>query len=573
MMTCHSIRIMESHAILVLYLCVLSVTCLAQQNNTNERNPIVTVREGKLRGIAATLLDGTPYYSFKGVPYALAPFGELRFQAPLPPRKWEGIRDAIDHGPVCTQYDLSISQIVEGSEDCLFVNIYTKSLRADAKIPVMIFIHGGSYSFNSGNSQTFSPDLFLRHNVILVTMNYRLELLGYLALDTPEVPGNAGMKDQVAALRWVKDNIAHFGGDPNSITLFGESSGGSSVTSHLLSPMSKGLFNRAIVESGTCLQDWANDRNAKERAFRAGKLLGKETNDTNELLQFLRGLKPTLLTNLAQKTMTTEETWRGLPDYFVPVVEKKFKGITAFIDEEPVNILANGKVNKVPLMIGYNSAEGLTLITFLLPKLGFYNENPSYHVQREIAEKLSQEKLREFGERIKRIYLGNKNLTKDDPQAIERLGSDIHFFYNTHRFAHLYSAAVKPVFMYRFNYDTDLNILKKITGYAELEGASHGDELFYLFYNFLNKKPYDEQEKLRQLALKMTTLWTNFAKTGNPTPDDSLDAKWLPYTRRGKEFFKIEDIMSMGNYANGERMNFWNELYKEAGVPYINDSC
>ncbi|XP_068630322.1 LOW QUALITY PROTEIN: esterase FE4-like [Battus philenor] len=567
---------MESITIFTLLFTCLSVYCCGQQVDIDANNPIVTVREGKLRGTVATLLDGSSYYSFKGVPYALPPFGELRFQAPLPPKPWKGIRNATEHGPVCTQYDLSISQIVEGSEDCLFVNIYTKSLDINAKIPVMVFIHGGSYSFNSGNSQTFSPDLFLRHDVILVTMNYRLELLGYLSLDIPEVPGNAGMKDQVAALKWVKENIAQFGGDLNSITLFGESSGGSSVTSHLLSPMSKGLFHKAIVESGTCIQDWANDRNAKERAFRAGKLLGKETNDTEELLQYLRSLKPTLLTNLAQKTMTTEEMYRGLPDYFVPVVEKKFKGVKAFIDKEPVEILAKGRTNKVPLMIGYNSAEGITLLTFLQPKLDFYNQNPSYHVQREVAEKVTKEKLKEFGDRVKRVYLDNKNLTMDDPQTIERLGSDIHFFYNTHRFAHLYSKSGNPVYMYRFNYDTDLNILKKYSGFAHLKGASHGDELFvffYLFYNFLNKKPYDEQEKLRELALKMTTLWTNFAKTGNPTPDISLGAKWLPYTRSGKEFFKIEDNMAMGKYANRERMQFWNEIYKEAGVPYIDDHC
>ncbi|CAH2074947.1 unnamed protein product, partial [Iphiclides podalirius] len=543
---------MARWTVIVTFIWISAVCCETDDNNAT--NPIVTVKEGKLRGTISNLLDGSRYYSFKGVPYALAPFGELRFQAPLPPKPWRGIRDAIDHGPVCTQYDLSTSQIVEGSEDCLFVNIYTKSLRADAKIPVMVFIHGGSYSFNSGNSQTFSPDLLLRHDVVLVTMNYRLELLGYLCVDTPEVPGNAGMKDQVAALRWVKANIAKFGGDPDSITIFGESSGRS-------------------LRAGTCIQDWANDRNAKARAFRAGKLLGKDTNNTSELLQYLRSLKPTKLTNLAQKTMTNEEMYRGLPDYFVPVVEKRFKGVQAFIDEEPVDMLAKGRVNKVPLMIGYNSAEGLTLITYLSQRLEFYNANPSYHVQREIAEKVSETKLLEFGDRIKQIYLGGKNLTMDDPQAIERIGSDIHFFYNTHRFAHLYSASSMPVYMYRFNYDTDLNVLKKFSGFAQLEGASHGDELFYLFYNFLNKKPYDEQEKLRELSMKVTTLWTNFAKFGNPTPDNSLGAKWPPYTRSGKEYSKIEDKMAFGKYANGDRMTFWNDVYSEAGSPYIQDSC
>ncbi|CAG5042627.1 unnamed protein product [Parnassius apollo] len=554
-----------------LIVCLLTEYCSSGRVNRKHigDNPIVTVTEGKLRGAVGTLLDGSKYYSFKGIPYAQAPLGKLRFQAPLPTKPWEGIRDAIEHGPICTQYDLSISKLIEGSEECLFVNVYTKSLRPDAKIPVMVFIHGGSYSYNSGNSETFSPDLLVRHDVILVTLNYRLELLGYLCLDTPEVPGNAGMKDQSAALRWVKNNIARFGGDPDNITIFGESSGASSVTSHMLSPMSKGLFNKAIVQSGTCIHDWAIDRNAKERAFRAGKLLGKETNDTNELLEFLRSLKPTLLTNLAQKTMTYDETYRGLPEYFIPVVEKKFDGVEAFMDEEPIDLLLKGKVAEVPLMIGYNSAEDLVLINYLTEKLDVYNKHPSYFVTKELAANIGEEKLKEFGDRVKQFYVGGRNLTKDDPEIIEKIGSDIHFFYNTRRFTNLYSTSCQPIYMYRFNYDTDLNIVKNDTGFGHLKGASHADELFYMFYNFLNKKPYDEQAKLRELALKITTLWTNFAKTGNPTPNHCMEVEWLPYTATGKEYLKLEEEMAMAKFADKDRTKFWNELYKEAGVAYI----
>ncbi|XP_068630175.1 esterase FE4-like isoform X2 [Battus philenor] len=532
-------------------------------------DPIVTIKDGKLKGVVATLLDGSPYYSFKGIPYAQAPTGNARFKAPLPTKPWNGVRDATQHGPICTQYDLSISKLIEGSEECLFVNVYTKSLNAESKMPVMVFIHGGSYSYNSGNSETFSPDLLLRHDVILVTMNYRLELLGYLCLDTPEVPGNAGMKDQSAALLWVKKNIAKFGGDPDNITIFGESSGASSVTSHMLSPMSRGLFNKVIAQSGTTIHDWAIDRNAKKRAFRAGKLLGIETNDTDELLAYLRSLNATLLTNLAQKTMTFDETYRGLPDYFIPVVEKKFEGVEAFLDEEPLDLLVKGKVAPVPLMIGYNSAEDLVLIDYLIEKLDVYNREPSYFITKELAETVDNETLKKFGERLRQFYVGGRNLTKDDPEIIERIGSDIHFFYNSHRFANFHSAWCHPVYMYRFNYDTELNIIKNFTAYAHLKGASHADELFYMFYNFLNKKPYDEHARLRELALKVTTLWTNFAKTGNPTPDCSLGVDWLPYTLIGKEYLKIEDDMKMGNYADIKRMMFWNELYKEAGVPHI----
>ncbi|CAH2074948.1 unnamed protein product, partial [Iphiclides podalirius] len=531
-------------------------------------NPIVTVREGKLRGAVGTLLDGSSYYSFKGIPYAQAPLGEARFRAPLPPKPWQGIRDAIEHGPICTQYDLSISKLIEGSEECLFVNVYTKTLDRNAKTPVMVFIHGGSYSYNSGNSETFSPDLLLRHDVVLVTMNYRLELLGFLCLDTPEVPGNGGMKDQVAALRWVRGNIAKFGGDPDNVTIFGESSGAGSVTAHMLSPIARGLFHKVIAQSGTTIHDWAVDRRARERAFRAGRLLGVDTNNTDDLLKHLRGLKPTLLTNLAQKTMTYDETYRGLPDYFIPVVERKFDGVEAFMDEEPLDTLRRGAA-RVPLMVGYNSAEDLVLINYLAEKLDVYNAEPSYFVTRELAENVSGDKLRQFGGRLRQFYAGGGNFTRDDPVTIERLGSDIHFFYNTHRFARLHAASRQPVFMYRFNYDTDLNIIKNYSGYDHLKGAAHADELFYMFYNFLNKRPYDEQPRLRELALKVTTLWTNFAKYGNPTPDDRLGVQWLPYTTRGKEYLKIEEPMCMGKYADRERMQFWDELYKEAHLPNI----
>ncbi|CAH2074946.1 unnamed protein product, partial [Iphiclides podalirius] len=535
-------------------------------------NPIVTVKEGKLRGTVATSVDGSKYYSFKGIPYARAPFGELRFRAPLPQQPWKGVRDATEHGPVCTQYDLSVSQLVEGSEDCLFVNVYTKSLDHAAKIPVMVFIHGGSYSYNSGNSDTFSPDLLLQHDVILVTMNYRLELLGFLSLDTPEVPGNAGMKDQVAALRWVKNNIARFGGDPDSVTIFGESSGASSVTYHMLSPMSKGLFHRVIAESGTCIHDWAIGRGSKQRAFRAGKVLGKDAKDTRELLEFLRSVRPIRLTNLTESTLTPDERYRGLPETFIPVVETKFDGVEAFIDESPVEILAKGKAHKVPLMLGYNSAEGIIIVSDHVGKLDVYNRNPSYYVQREIAERVSQKKLKEIGDRVKRFYFGDKNITKDNPQVIEEIQSDIHFVYNTHRFAHLYSASREPIYMYRFNYDTGLNIIKVYSEYSFLKGACHADELFYLFYNSLNKKVYDEQQRLRKIAFDVTKLWADFAKTGNPTPGNCFGVKWLSFTAEGKEYLNLQENPSMGRYAQKERVKFWNEIYKEANVAYIVNS-
>lgn len=442
--------------------------------------------------------------------YLLVTYIVFHFQAPLPSLPWKGIRDATNFGEVCTQFNTTY----QGSEDCLFLNIYTRSLDPNAKIPVMVWIYGGSYYEGSGDF--FLPDFLMLHDkVMLVTFNYRLDMLGFLSLDLPEAPGNAGMKDQVAALRWIQNNIAQFGGDPNSVTLFGESSGASSVTYHMFSPMSKGLFHKVIAQSGVCIHDWAIGRDAKQRAFRAGKILGTETENVQELLEFFKGLDAKALTNLTVATLTPDEKYRGLPEQFIPVIEKEFPDVEAFITENPVKMLDEGNVvNRVPLMLGYNDGEGLIILKDHITKLDVYNNEPSYYVPREIAEVVTKDKLIEFGDRIKKFYIGDKNITKYDLSTIVDMQTDMHFSYNTHRFAHLYTKLCEKVYLYSFNLVTDLNIIKIALGLTQLSGVSHADELWYLFYNYLNAKPYAEQPKLRDIVFRVTKLWVDFAKTG-----------------------------------------------------------
>ncbi|XP_063379373.1 esterase FE4-like [Cydia fagiglandana] len=333
---------------------------------------IVTVKQGKLQGATDTLYDGSTYYSFKGVPYAQPPVGQLRFRAPLPPQSWKGIRQATEYGSICAQTD----SVFKGSEDCLFLNVYTTSLHG--RTPVMVFIHGGSYITGSGNDDLYGPKFLVQQNVVLVTLNYRLEVLGFLSVETPEVPGNAGMKDQVAALKWIKENIAKFGGDPDNITIFGESVGACSVTHHIASPMTKGLFHKVIAQSGTSVQDGTMSEGSKSRAFRVGKYLGRDTNNTTELLEFLRSLPAANLTNLTIATSTDDEMYRVLPARFFPVVEKKFDNVEAFLSEYPLDTLQSKRIRKVPLMLGYNSAEAIIMIQDRLGKLDIYNNNPSY---------------------------------------------------------------------------------------------------------------------------------------------------------------------------------------------------
>lgn len=366
----------------------------------------------------------------------------------------------------------------------------------------------------SGDADTYGPEYLFLHDVILVTLNYRLEVLGFLCLDTPEVPGNAGIKDQVLALRWIKRNIAKFGGDPDNITIFGESSGAGAVCYHMLSPMSNGVFNKAIVQSGTAIDDWAIGKNAVDRAFRVGKVLGKETNDKDELLAFLRSLPAISLAGLTSNTSTAEEKLRGLPEYFVPVVEKKFDSVESFMTADPLDVLQAKNYNNVPLLIGYNSAEGLIMLEDQLKKAEFMNTNPSYYIPREIADKVDNDELIAFGDRVKTFYFGNRAISNDTAVEIVNMLTDIHFLYNTHRFIQFYKDNDTPVYMYRFDYETDMNVIKNSIGLRTMKGASHADDLFYLFYNEFNKEFYNGQEKLREIVFKLTKLWTDFATTG-----------------------------------------------------------
>ncbi|KAM3961914.1 juvenile hormone esterase-like [Aphomia sociella] len=550
---------------IALYVCPSAFGEISQITN----NPIVTVREGKLKGAVETLLNGGIYFSFKGIPYAQPPIGKLRFKAPLPPKTWEGVHEALKHGAVCPQFDITTEELIEGNEDCLFLNVYTKSLQSSAKLPVMVYIHGGSFTSGSGDSDFLGPKYLLQHDVILVTLNYRLELLGFLSLDIPEVPGNAGMKDQIAALKWVQNNIAQFGGDPNNVSIFGESAGAAAVSHHLMSPMSKGLFHRVIEQSGTSIDDWAIGRNPVPRAFRAAKVLGKDTDNVQELLEFLQSVPALDLAGLTFKTDTEDEKHRGLPIHFSPVIEKRFKNVEPFLCEEPIDILLAGKANKVPLIAGYNSAEGLLMLSDHLMKADFRNKNPKYLVPREIAQKVTERKTEEFGERIKKFYVGNKGFSNDTAEGIVNLQTDLNFAYNNHRFLHLYSATNKTTYQYRFNYVTDMNFVKRALGLTYFKGVAHADDLYYLFNNNDTKDVYEKQEKVRQIIYKVTKLWTDFAKTGNPTPDRSLGVKWEPFTRDAKQYIRLEEPLSMGHAAERDRINFWDKMYCESGLPCI----
>ncbi|XP_023347046.1 esterase FE4, partial [Eurytemora carolleeae] len=214
---------------------------------------------GSVNGKEDIARDGTRYYSFLGIPYLEPPLADLRFKPGVPAKPWSGVRDATKFGNKCIQFNMygdeSPGEPV-GSEDCLFINVFTKSTSVTAKKPVIFWIHGGAFIF--GGVSGFGAKYMLEQDVVFVTVQYRLGVFGFLSTEDKNAPGNYGLHDQQAGLQWVQDHIHHFGGDKDKVNIMGCSAGGASVHYHLLSPRAAGLFNGAVSMSGSALCWWAN---------------------------------------------------------------------------------------------------------------------------------------------------------------------------------------------------------------------------------------------------------------------------------------------------------------------------
>lgn len=249
---------------------------------------IVEIQDGKINGTILQTRSGTDFFAFRKIPYAQPPVGALRFRAPRPVNKWQGVLDCTNYGPVCWQ----VTNVLPTSEDCLHLNVFTKNLpsvgHANLK-PVIVWIQGGGNL--AGSPRDYGPEYLLDRDVIFVTINFRLGALGFLALETNDIPGNAGLKDQNLALRWIKSNIQSFGGDPQRITLAGISSGAYAITAHMLSPMSKGLFQNVILASGALTFNQKMKTNNFDLAEQIANRVNCTTKTIEAMAQCLRNVR------------------------------------------------------------------------------------------------------------------------------------------------------------------------------------------------------------------------------------------------------------------------------------------
>ncbi|XP_044265430.1 juvenile hormone esterase-like [Tribolium madens] len=514
--------------------------------------PIVTIEQGQLRGKISTNIDNKNFCSFQGIPYAKPPTGQLRFKDPQAPEPWTGIKDATTEGNACYAKHMLFYNVI-GSEDCLYLNVYTPEVSSKHLKPVMVWIHGGAFKSGSSNTDIYGPEYLLTQDVVVVTFNYRLGIFGFLKLEdtTLDVSGNAGMKDMVMALKWVQKNISKFSGDPNNVTIFGESAGAASVHYLVLSPLAKGLFHRAIAQSGTALNTFARGRSD------IVSHLSTELNTKNEkeILQKLVQMPAEKLFELYEKLVTICEGLNNgggkLP--FAPVIEKASQN--AFIAEEPLKIIKSGNYNQVPLIFGFTTREGMLIEQMIKPRKPTMPRDFEAAIPYTLEDERGSETSKQIAKKIKDFYYGEPN-SEDKLDNFYIIHTD-NYFLRDIIFAVKHHAATSkfPVYLYQMSVQSSLNIMKRLSNITA-PGVAHGDDIGYLFKTKLS--PDLSPGSLEEISVRrFVRFWTNFAKNGNPD-----EPQWKPVKINELNYIDIGENLNARVNPEPERMKFWEELYK-----------
>lgn len=467
-----------------------------------------------LSGVVEGKNDGA-VHAFLGIPYAQPPVGDLRWKQPLPTANWKGVRKATEFGAHCMQGNVFGDMTFRdagGSEDCLTLNVWVPAKPSSAKLPVMVWIYGGGFVAGTTSEGRQDGTYLAQQGVIVVSMNYRLGVFGFLV--HPELAkesgrdaaGNYGLLDQLLALHWVHDNIASFGGDPGNVTIFGESAGSFSVCAQMASPLAKGLFQKAIGESGAAFsRSGLSFDPMSVRAEKDAKLISEKLRV--HTLAELRALP-------AQKIL----------DAFIPPQSRGFDfgpDIDGYFLPEPVPaIFAAGKQNDVPLLAGWNHDEGSFEIA---------SQKPTAESMKATAEKDFGDKAAEF------LRLYPADTEEHMLRSAEDYAGDKFIALSTWDWLESQSKTGKqPIYRYRFDMAPPSSDPK-----APNTNAYHSAEIEYVFGQLDSKAGVPWRPEDRQLSEQMRKYWTNFAKSGDPNGPGL--PKWPTYTAADGWSFMVLD--------------------------------
>ncbi|XP_014278513.1 esterase FE4 [Halyomorpha halys] len=476
--------------------------------------PEVTLEQGIVKGLYKRTFGNRLYSSFEGIPYAKPPLGKYRFKEPLPAEAWTGVYNATREPPKCLQMDMIGDKT--GSEDCLYINVYTPKLPSEAGekqfLDIIAFIHGGG--FMSMESTFHKANILLDKDIIFVTFNYRLGALGFLSAEDDVLPGNNGLKDQTLALKWIKQNIAMFGGNPKSVTLAGISAGGGSCHLHLLSPLSKGLFKGAMCMSGASLNHWAIVKNPQSKALVVANELGCPTNETKFMVKCLQRRPAEHIIDVTKSFWS----WKLPYPSYGPVIEPA--GPNAFISERPIDILKRKGAMDIPLLLSFTADEGLNIGAALHAQPALFDDlmnrwNEILPIILFIDDFTPSSIKPLISQKIKEHYQVDKS-TED---RIIKLIGDCIFLHGIGKLAKLHASLYKsPVYVYRFSYRGEHSLAELFT--PDDLGVSHGDDALYLTDTPLFKELTLEADI--EMSKEMVDVWLSFAANG------SLSREWIP---------------------------------------------
>jgi len=488
----------------------------------------VKVEGGLLQGAVE---DGLRVY--RGIPYAAPPVDDLRWRPPQPAPKWEGVRAADQFGRACVQTNAAIANLPAPSEDCLYVNVWTPARRADEKLPVLVWIHGGGFVAGAPAEKLYHGEWLAKKGVVVVSIAYRLGVFGFLAhpelsAENPRhVSGNYGLLDMIAGLQWVQRNISAFGGDPKRVTIQGESAGAAAASMLCASPLTKGLFHGAISESGGSFGP-----------VRADAVVGEVEPLVSAEKKGADWLASAGVSNIAELRKIPAEKLQG-------IIPRMFGWARPNMDswliaDDQYKLYQTGHYNDVPVLVGYNSDEGATF------------GNPS---SQEAYIQSLRERYGQFADKILAAYPGGE--TPAEKRTTRDLMRDSSFGWNSWVWARLQTKTGKSkVFLYYFDEKAEIPAGLESVGY----GARHASELPYVFRQLTEHGRRVPTPKDEALSDMIRNYWTNFVKTGDPNSTGL--PKWPAYSDTKPQMLRIEaEHTKAGPLVNENGLKVLDEFF------------